>query len=210
MLRNLSKLVRSQKAKYSSAAVPAPQTNPDILYTGIFINNEWMKSSDGKTFPTLNPATGEVNAHVQEGSKTDVDNAVKAARNAFKFGSPWRKMDASERGLLLNRLADLIEKDRVYLASLETLDNGKPYVMSHLADVPASVKSLRYFAGWADKNHGKVLPMDGNYMAYTRHEPVEKSALLLQGWLVDNTLVGPGVDVCPWVTVIIYFLVASI
>lgn len=81
-------------------------------------------------------------------------------------------MDASERGNLLNRLADLMERDRTYLASLETLDNGKPYSMSYNVDVPMAIKNLRYYAGWADKNHGKVIPMDGEYFAYTRHEPV--------------------------------------
>ena len=65
-------------------------------------------------------------------------------------------MDASRRGELLNKLADLMERDAVHLASLETLDNGKPYVMSMMADVALSVKCYRYFAGWADKNHGKV------------------------------------------------------
>ena len=61
---------------------------------------------------------------------------------------------------------------QTYLASLETLDNGKPYVMSFLADVALSVKVYRYYAGWADKNHGKTIPIDGDFMSYTRHEPV--------------------------------------
>ncbi|XP_015112061.1 aldehyde dehydrogenase, mitochondrial [Diachasma alloeum] len=157
---------------YSSAALPAPETNPSIMYCGIFINNEWRKSESGRTFETINPSTGEVIAEVQEGDAADVDVAVQAARKAFRLGSPWRTMDASQRGVLLNKLADLIHRDRTYLASLETLDNGKPYSASYGFDVPASAGVLRYFAGWADKNHGKVIPMDGNFMAYTRHEPV--------------------------------------
>ena len=95
-------------------------------------------------------------ANVAEGDKADVDLAVKAASEAFRLGSPWRTMDASRRGELLNKLADLLERDAVHLASLETLDNGKPYVMSMMADVGLSIKCYRYFAGWADKNHGKV------------------------------------------------------
>ncbi|CAB3244060.1 unnamed protein product [Arctia plantaginis] len=170
MLRQISKVIQ-HGARYSTAA-PAPQTNPEILYTGIFINNEWVKSADGKTFKTENPSTGEVIAEVQQAGQVDVNNAVKAAKDAFKLGSPWRTMDASERGYLINKLADLIERDRTYLASLETLDNGKPYSASYYADVPASIKNFRYYAGWADKNHGKVLPADGKYVAYTRHEPV--------------------------------------
>jgi len=81
-----------------------------------FINNEWSKSASGKTFETINPSTGKVITEVAEGGAADVDRAVKAARAAFKLGSPWRTMDASERGRLLHRFADLMERDRVYLA----------------------------------------------------------------------------------------------
>ncbi|KAL1375269.1 hypothetical protein pipiens_017587 [Culex pipiens pipiens] len=160
-----------QIAKYSSS-IPAPKTDPDVLYTGIFINNEWHKSVGKKVFPTLNPANEQVIAEIQQGEKADVDIAVAAARDAFKLGSPWRRMDASKRGQLLYKLADLMERDRVYLASLETLDNGKPYFMSYNVDVPMAINNLRYYAGWADKNHGKVIPMDGEFFVYTRHEPV--------------------------------------
>uniref|UniRef100_A0A2M4A5X9 Putative aldehyde dehydrogenase n=1 Tax=Anopheles triannulatus TaxID=58253 RepID=A0A2M4A5X9_9DIPT len=153
-------------------SVPAPKSSPEILYTGIFINNEWHKSSSGKTFETINPSNKNVVAEIQQGSKADIDQAVAAAREAFRLGSPWRRMDASKRGQLLYRLADLMERDRVYLASLETLDNGKPYFMSYNADVPMAISNLRYYAGWADKNHGKVIPMDGEFFVYTRHEPV--------------------------------------
>lgn len=123
-------------------------------------------------FPTLNPATGEIIAEIQEGDAVDIDIAVQAANKAFRLGSPWRTMDASQRGILLHKLADLIERDRTYLASLETLDNGKPYSVAYGFDVPASVATLRYYAGWADKNHGKVIPADGKLLTYTRHEPV--------------------------------------
>uniref|UniRef100_A0A336LN47 aldehyde dehydrogenase (NAD(+)) n=1 Tax=Culicoides sonorensis TaxID=179676 RepID=A0A336LN47_CULSO len=156
----------------TNASMPAPNPNPEVLYTGIFINNEWHKAKSGKTFKSIDPSTEKVIAEVQEGDKADIDIAVQAARNAFKLNSPWRTMDASDRGVLLNRLADLMERDRVYLSSLETLDNGKPYNMSYNVDIPMSIKYLRYYAGWADKNHGKVIPMDGDYFVYTRHEPV--------------------------------------
>lgn len=89
----------------------------------IFINNEWHKTKSGKTFKSIDPATEEVIAEVQQSSKTDVDKAVAAAKAAFKLGSKWRRMDASERGNLLNRLADLLERDRVYIAvSFPNLD----------------------------------------------------------------------------------------
>nr|CAD7590250.1 unnamed protein product [Timema genevievae] len=173
MLRSLLRGgVKLQQARFSTAALPAPDVNPEVLYTGIFINNEWHKSVSGKVFQTLNPSTGEVIAEVQEGDKADIDKAVAAASEAFKFGGVWRRTDASERGVLLNRLADLIERDRVYLASLETLDNGKPYSMSYAVDVPGTIKALRYYAGWADKNNGQTVQMDGDFFTYTRHEPV--------------------------------------
>ncbi|KAG7210299.1 hypothetical protein KM043_011841 [Ampulex compressa] len=170
MLR-LFRKIQLQRA-FSTAYLPQPETNPSVLYAGIFINNAWHKSKSGNTFPTVNPATEEVIADVQEGDAADIDLAVDAATKAFRLGSPWRTMDASERGRLMYRLADLIEKNRTYLASLETLDNGKPFSVAYGFDVPASVAAIRYYAGWADKNHGKVVPMDGKFLAYTRHEPV--------------------------------------
>ncbi|XP_078621744.1 retinal dehydrogenase 2-like [Branchiostoma floridae x Branchiostoma japonicum] len=148
------------------------QRNPEIKYTEIFINNEWHKSESGKTFPTVNPATGEEICHIQEGDKADVDKAVKAAREAFQLGSPWRKMDASQRGRLLSKLADLIERDSMYLASLDTLDNGKPFIQAMFVDLQGSMGTLRYFSGWADKIHGKTIPTDGPHFTYTRREPV--------------------------------------
>nr|XP_039262940.1 aldehyde dehydrogenase 9-like [Styela clava] len=132
----------------------------------------------------------------QEGDKADVDKAVAAARKAFKLGSEWRRMDASRRGSLLYKLADLIERDRQYLASLETLDNGKPYSASYNADLHLTICCYRYYAGWADKNHGKVIPMDGEFFAYTRHEPVGVCGaiipwnfpLLMQAWKLGPAL----------------------
>jgi acyl-CoA reductase-like NAD-dependent aldehyde dehydrogenase len=143
-----------------------------VEYTQIFINNEFVNSVSGKVFPTINPATGEKIVDVQEGDKADIDNAVAAAKAAFKRGSVWRNMDASARGVLLLKLADLLERDHVKLATLETLDNGKPYTSSYLGDVPAAVKMLRFFAGLADKIVGQTIPADGNVFCYTRHEPV--------------------------------------
>jgi aldehyde dehydrogenase (NAD+) len=168
-----SKINKLQKcANFSSLAEVKPETSPKVLYSGIFINNEWHKSKSGAVFPTINPATGKVIAEVQQGGKADIDLAVDAANEAFRLGSPWRTMDASDRGRLLYKLADLMERDAAYLASLETLDNGKPFNNSYPIDIPFSIKAIRYMAGWADKNHGKTIPIDGNYLAYTKHEPV--------------------------------------
>lgn len=157
---------------FSCEAIPGPNVKPEIQATGIFINNEWLKSASGRTFETIDPATGNVIAEVQKGEKADIDRAVAAANEAFRLNSPWRRMDASQRGRLLYKLGDLIERDTHYIASLETLDNGKPYTMSYSVDVPLSLGAIRYYAGYADKNHGKTIPFNGDYMAYTRHEPV--------------------------------------
>lgn len=180
MFSQLSRFVRkshslrflSAIAPNSACQIPPPNQHPDILYTGVFINNEWHKSKSNKTFKVENPATGEIITEVQQGNKEDIDFAVKCAKKAFEFGSEWRTMDASYRGILLNRLADLIEENASYLASLETLDNGKPYTNSYTLDIAGSVKCIRYCAGYADKIHGKTIPFDGNYICYTRHDPV--------------------------------------
>uniref|UniRef100_A0A8C7Y7B6 aldehyde dehydrogenase (NAD(+)) n=1 Tax=Oryzias sinensis TaxID=183150 RepID=A0A8C7Y7B6_9TELE len=158
--------------RFSAAPIPAPNTQPEVHYNKLFINNQWQDAESGKTFPTINPATGEVICQVAEADENDVNKAVKAASDAFRLGSPWRRMDASHRGLLLNRLADAIERDAAYLAELETLDNGKPYAVAYSVDLPNVVKCLRYYAGWADKWEGKTIPIDGDYFCYTRHEPV--------------------------------------
>ncbi|CAL8068241.1 unnamed protein product [Calicophoron daubneyi] len=180
---------------YSSTQLK-PITNPEIKHRSIFINNQWHEAESRKTFKTINPSTGKVICEVAEGDKADIDKAVIAAHKAFEFGSEWRTMDASMRGRLLNRLADLMERDRIYLASLETLDNGKPFLDAYNADVPLSIKCFRYYAGYADKNHGKTIPVDGNYLSFTRHEPIGVCGqiipwnfpLLMQAWKLAPAL----------------------
>uniref|UniRef100_A0A8C7HA22 aldehyde dehydrogenase (NAD(+)) n=1 Tax=Oncorhynchus kisutch TaxID=8019 RepID=A0A8C7HA22_ONCKI len=151
----------------------------------LFINNEWQDAVSKRSFPTINPATGEVICQVAEADKADVDKAVKAAREAFRFGSPWRRMDASDRGLLLSRLADAIERDTAYLAVSDA--------------VPLLVYCLcvhRYCAGWADKWEGKTIPIDGDFFCYTRHEPIGVCGqiipwnfpLLMQAWKLGPAL----------------------
>src|SRR6266403_3451511 len=144
---------------------------PKVKDQPLFVGGKWLDSASGKAFETINPATGEVICQVAEGDKADVDLAVKAARKAFEEG-PWPKLSAAERGRLLHRLADLIEQNREELAALESLDNGKPYRDSFNIDLPLTVKCYRYYAGWADKIHGKTIPVEGSYFCYTRHEPV--------------------------------------
>ena len=144
---------------------------PRIQQTECFIDGQWRPSVSGKTFETINPATEEVIAQVAEGDAADVDLAVKAARKAFEEG-PWSKMDARDRGRLMNKLADLIEEVADELAALESLDNGKPIRDSRAADLVLTIDCLRYYAGYADKIHGQTIPTRGNYFTYTRKEPV--------------------------------------
>src|SRR5450432_3341295 len=163
--------------------------------TKLLINNRWIPSESGKTFATVNPSTGEEICQIAEADAADVEKAVRAARAAFERG-PWRKMQASDRGRLLHRLADLIEANADELASLESLDNGKPVSVAKAVDVAATVACYRYYAGWADKVQGKTIPIGGNYFCYTRHEPVGvvgqiipwNFPLLMQAWKLAPAL----------------------
>jgi phenylacetaldehyde dehydrogenase len=141
----------------------------------MLINGKWVDAASGKTFPTYNPATGEVLANVAEGDKEDIDRAVAAARHAFDKG-PWRKLSPSERGGLVWKLADLLEKHAEEFAQLECLDQGKPLFLARVADVPVSIDQLRYYAGWATKIEGNTIPLStrpgGSFLAYTLREPI--------------------------------------
>src|SRR3954454_15356119 len=167
-----------------------------IKQTKILINNKWVDSVSGKTFETHNPATGDLLANIAEADAADVDLAVKAARKAFHAKAQWRRMSASDRGKLLNRLADLIEENADELSLLESLDNGKPRHVARTADLPLVIACYRYYAGWADKIQGKTIPISGNFSCYPRHEPVGvvgqiipwNFPLLMQAWKLAPAL----------------------
>ncbi len=158
-------------AKAPVAKTRGARPAPKVRQTQLLIDGKWCDSRSGKTFPTYNPATEEKIADVAEGDAADIDRAAKAARKAFESGD-WPKMDARDRGRLLNRLADLVERNLEELAALETLDNGKPIRDARAADLPLVIDCLRYYAGWADKLCGDTIPIRGNYFCYTRREPV--------------------------------------
>src|SRR5437016_13625593 len=101
--------------------VKRPRLKP---HEQMFIDGKWVDSVSCKTFPTINPATGETICQVAEADKTDVDRAVQAARKALEQG-PWKKMDAADRGRLMFKLADLIEKNAEELAAIEAHNSGK-------------------------------------------------------------------------------------
>jgi phenylacetaldehyde dehydrogenase len=142
----------------------------------ILINGKWAAAASGKTFPTYNPATGEVLSNVAEGDKEDIHRAVAAARTAFDSG-PWSRMTPSERGRLIWKIGDLIEKHLEEFAQLESLDNGKPLTVARVADVPLAADMFRYMAGWATKIEGNTIPISSGggktqYLTYTVREPV--------------------------------------
>ncbi len=143
----------------------------------LLIGGRWEEAISGKTFPSFNPATGDILAQVAEGDRKDIDRAVLAARHAFEKG-PWRTLTPSERGKLIWKLADLIETHAEEFAQLESLDNGKPVGVARAADVPLAVDLFRYMAGWATKIEGHTIPLSvpytpgARYLAYTLREPV--------------------------------------
>src|SRR6266496_1708292 len=167
----------------------------------MLIGGKWVNAASGKTFPTYNPATGEVLAQIAEGDRQDIDAAVKAARKAFDSG-PWPRMTTSERGRLIWKLADLLEEHTEEFATLETLDNGKPLAVARAADVPLTVDMFRYMAGWATKLEGTTIPISvpytpkAKYLAYTLREPVGvvgqiipwNFPLLMAGWKLGPAL----------------------
>src|ERR1700674_3874081 len=136
-----------------ATATTVLERNVKIGPTKLLINGKWVDAASGKTFPTINPSTGEVITQVAEADAADVDKAVAAARAGVGKGA-WGKMSASARGVLMNKLADLIEKNIEELAELEALDNGKPYQVALTADLPLTIACYRYYAGWADKKIG--------------------------------------------------------
>jgi aldehyde dehydrogenase (NAD+) len=153
-------------------------TKAKIELGRLLIDGQWVEGS--KTFETFNPATGDVLTRVVEASAGDVDRAVHSARKAFEDRSgTWRKMSASERGRLMWKLADLIEKNIDELAELETLDNGKPIFESRYVDMPMVIDVLRYYAGWATKIHGETVNTFETAFTYTLREPVGVVGLII-------------------------------
>jgi len=145
------------------------------VQTGLLIGGEWRPSSDEETFAKLNPATEEPLADVAAASVRDVDEAVRAAR-AQVDGGEWAQLPNAARGALLNRLADLMERDADMLASIQSLEGGQPLMEPKLLDIPMAIGTFRHFAGWADKITGTSIPTPGYFgrptHSYTRREPI--------------------------------------
>jgi aldehyde dehydrogenase (NAD+) len=150
--------------------VAKPLSRPTVKNTRLMINNEWVDASDGGTFDTVNPATGEVIAKVAHATAKDVDAAVKCARKALETGH-WGRMDANQRGRLMYKLADRIEQEAAELAILESYNCGKT-IRDSRGDLGGVVETLRYYAGWADKIEGRTIPVPNGFLSYTLRQPV--------------------------------------
>ena len=143
--------------------------NKKVPQYELLIDGKWVTPESGQYSTILNPATEEVIAHVAAGSEKDVDTAAKAARAALKV---WNGITAAERGRILNRLADLLEKNQEELIMLESMNAGKPIASVRRQDMPAAIDTLRYYAGWTDKIIGQVIPARTDALTYTVREPV--------------------------------------
>ena len=167
------------------------------LTTELFLDGAWSPGGAG-TFTTVNPATGEPVTQIAAANEADVDRAVASATTALR--GDWAAVPPSQKGVLLNRLADMVERDAQTLATLEALDMGVPVGVAAALFVPNLVASLRYYAGWADKINGELITNDGYFgaptHAYTRREPVGVIAaivpwnapLMILGWKLAPAL----------------------
>jgi len=161
----------------------------------LFIDGKWVDAAGGKTYSTVNPATGDVITQVADGGQADVDAAVIAARRAFESG-PWAQMAASDRARILWKMGDLVDRYNEDLGTLETLDNGKPIFESRYVDIPMVAEVFRYYAGWCTKICGETVPVKGPFLHYTLREPLGVVAaitpwnfpLLLASWKMAPAL----------------------
>ncbi len=156
-------------------ASTAPSASLGAGFGPMYVNGRWTDSSSGETFEVVNPATESVLSRISAGSAQDVDRAVGAARAQFD-GGDWSKVSGPQRSRLLYRLADLLERDKEYLAKLESATVGKPLFEPTMLDIPNAIDTFRYFAGWADKIEGRTIPTAGAFgrpvFNYTLREPV--------------------------------------
>jgi len=136
----------------------------------LLIDGKRQAAASGRYFETLNPATEDVLAEVAEADAADADLAVQSSRKAFE--NVWSQMRAADRGRILMNLADLLRKHQEELVELESLDAGKPISAVQRQDMPAAIDTLTYYAGWADKINGQVVPARPDALTYTVREPV--------------------------------------
>ncbi len=145
-----------------------PESKIKTQYS-LFIDGKWRPSSDGKTFDSYCPATGDKLASCAEATPEDVDAAVKAAWKAF---ASWKNTTAKERATILNKIADIIDEHTEELALIETLDNGKPIRETRNVDIPLSAQHFRYFAGCILADEGTATMLDESNLSLILREPI--------------------------------------
>ncbi|XP_046682744.1 cytosolic 10-formyltetrahydrofolate dehydrogenase [Homalodisca vitripennis] len=172
----------SDKKEFKYNAIQMEANNINLTFPNqLFINNHFVNSESGKTIDCINPSDESVLCKVQCASEKDVDDAVEAARNAFYDGE-WSKISNRERGVLMNRLADLMDNHKEELATIESLDSGAVYTLALKTHIGMSVETWRYFAGWTDKIHGSTIPISharpNRNLTLTRREPIGVCGLI--------------------------------
>lgn len=180
--------------------VTLPSGKKFIQPAGLFVNNEFVKSKSGKTIDSINPSTGEVNGSVYAADEEDVDEVVAAARKAFKS---WKKTLGVERGDLLFKFVDILKEELELLSDMEAWDSGKTRKLNAYYDVEEVIAVFKYYAGWADKVHGRVISQNPKKLAYTVHEPYGVCAqiipwnypLLMAAWKLAPALAAGNVVV---------------
>ena len=152
------------------AAVISTERADRLERADMLIGGQRLPAQSGRYFETLDPANEQVIAHVAEADAADIDAAVVSARQAFE--GEWGHLRAADRGNALLRLADLIRQNQDSLIELESLDSGKPVSAIKRQDLPAVLDTLTYYAGWADKINGQVIPARPDALTYTVREPL--------------------------------------
>ncbi|KAL1640210.1 mitochondrial aldehyde dehydrogenase [Diplodia intermedia] len=153
-----------------STEITAPNGRKWTQPLGLFIDNEFVPSQSGKKLTTIDPATENEITSVFAAQEEDIDKAVRAARAAFD--GPWQELSATDRGRLIVKLANLIEENSELFATIDTLDNGKPYKVMMEDDLPEAFNTIRYYGEWADKVSGNTISTTNAKFAYTLREPL--------------------------------------
>ena len=135
----------------------------------LFIGGQWRDASDGAVFKTKCPADGEILAECAQATREDVDAAVQAAWKAFET---WKNVSVNERAAILNKIADIIDENKEFLAIVESLDNGKPIRETMAVDIPLSAQHLRYFAGCIMAEEGSANMLGTDTMSLILREPI--------------------------------------
>ena len=159
-----------------SGVAMSPGSDTPLVRDRLFIGGEWVSPHSGRIIEAIDPSSEEVWAHVAEADEADIDAAVAASRAALD--GPWRRLNPTQRGALIYRLAELVRRDAEHLALIESRDNGKP-LRDTRGEMQRAVDWLTFYAGAADKLNGQQIPYKTDALAYTRREPVGVVAAIL-------------------------------